>query len=57
MVENAFRIAIDPIFPPPKEAGRVRPASEELFENNKFSLIFSSREESDLGRVLKNQRL
>lgn len=53
MVENAFKIAVDPIFPPPKEIGKAKPISEDLFEGNKFSLVFSSREEADLSSVLR----
>ncbi len=48
MLENAMRIAVDPIFPPPKEPAYSKVGKEEFFEANRFTLIFSSREESDL---------
>jgi hypothetical protein len=43
MLENAFRIAIDPLCPPPKDFPKHKGLLEELFEGNKFSLVFSGR--------------
>jgi tubulin monoglycylase TTLL3/8 len=31
MVENALKIAVDPIFPPPKDLPKLRNSPEELF--------------------------
>lgn len=44
MLENAFRLAVDPIFPPPKDYPRHKGLAEDLFETNKFTLVFSSKE-------------
>ena len=52
MLENAFRLAVDPLFPPPKDYPKHKGLSEDLFETNKFTLVFSSREEVELSRVL-----
>jgi hypothetical protein len=42
MIENAFKIAVDPLFPPPREYPRSRAVPTELFEGNRFTLIFNS---------------
>jgi tubulin monoglycylase TTLL3/8 len=42
MIENAFKIAVDPLFPPPKEYPKSKIMPTDLFENNKFTLIFNS---------------
>jgi hypothetical protein len=31
MVENALKIALDPIFPPPKDMAKLRSSPDELF--------------------------
>jgi tubulin polyglutamylase TTLL1/tubulin monoglycylase TTLL3/8 len=45
MIENAFRIAVDPFFPPPAECPKSKPIPSELFESNKFTLIYNSSDE------------
>ena len=45
MVENAFRVAVDPLFPPPDQ-GKHKNSADNYFESNKFGLIFSSQDES-----------
>lgn len=50
MLENAFKIAVDPIFPPPDieeivGCNKKLVLTENLFENNKFELIFDEAEE------------
>ncbi len=58
MIENAFKIAVDPLFPPPKEWPKKKPVPNDLFENNKFSIIFDSAEEGrSLRQVLKPTNL
>ena len=47
MIENAFKIAVDPLFPPPREYPRSKSVPTELFESNKFTLIFNSLEERE----------
>lgn len=42
MIENALKIAVDPIFPPPKEYPKTKTLATDVFESNKFTLIFSS---------------
>ena len=42
MIENAFKIALDPMFPPPLNIPRSKTLPSELFESNKFTLIFNS---------------
>ena len=44
MLENSFRVAVDPVFPPPKDLPKHKGLPEDFFETNKLSLIFSSRE-------------
>lgn len=48
MIENALKIAVDPIFPPPKEFPKTKSIPTDVFESNKFTLIFNSREEQDI---------
>ena len=47
MIENAFKIAVDPLFPPPREYPRSKSVPTELFESNKFTLVFNSLEERE----------
>ena len=42
MIENAFKVAIDPLFPPPLSIPKTKNLQGDLFESNKFSLVFSS---------------
>ncbi len=42
MIENAMKIAIDPMFPPPLNIPKSKNLPTDLFEANKFTLIFNS---------------
>lgn len=42
MIENAFKIAVDPLFPPPRDYPKSKTMATDLFEANKFTLIFNS---------------
>ena len=46
MLDNAFRIAIDPLFPPPLQWPKSKKhlIAEHAFDHNKFNLIFDVRE-------------
>ena len=48
MIENALKIAVDPIFPPPKEYPKTKTLATDLFETNKFTLIFSSSDHEEM---------
>jgi hypothetical protein len=48
MVENAMKIAVDPLFPPPKDIPKTKNLPLDVFESNKFTLIFNSSEDQDL---------
>lgn len=43
MVENALRLAVDPIFPPPEHFSQRKQVVNELCPENKFELIFDER--------------
>jgi hypothetical protein len=43
MVENAIRLAVDPIFPPPVSFSQRKNVVHELCPENKFELIFDER--------------
>jgi len=43
MVENAIRLAVDPIFPPPVGFSQRKNVVHELCPENKFELIFDER--------------
>ena len=43
MLENAFKIALDPIFPPQLEHKKFKNWVEDMNLNNKFALIFSAK--------------
>lgn len=46
MLENAFRIAVDPVFPPPSFTNPKKlPANENYLETNKFEIIFDEIED------------
>ena len=49
LIEQVFRIAIDPIYPPPIVWPKSRRYTipEFLFENNKFELIFDNQHDKD----------
>ena len=47
LIENVLKIAIDPLFPPPKEYPKTKTVPSEIFETNKFTLIFNSSEEKE----------
>jgi len=42
MIENAFKIALDPMFPPPLNIPKSKSLGCDLFESNKFTVIFNS---------------
>lgn len=55
MLENAFRIAIDPIFPPPAWPHSKRHTIPDNFlDNNKFELIFDEEESGPYLRTILN---
>lgn len=41
-MQNAFKIAIDPLFPPPAIIPKTKTLASDLFDSNKFTLIFNS---------------
>ena len=43
MVENALRLAVDPIFPPPENFSQRKTVVNELCPENKFELIFDEQ--------------
>jgi hypothetical protein len=48
LVENVFKIAIDPIFPPPNyPKNKKHMIPENVFENNKFELFFDEMVEGE----------
>ena len=47
LIENVLRVAVDPVFPPSKNEGqRARFKASNMFEGNKFELIFDSLQDS-----------
>lgn len=59
MLENAFRIAVDPVFPPPGQAYLLNlPRTfvpENILEVNRFELVFDEIEEGkELKSILTN---
>ena len=49
LIENVLRVAVDPVFPPPKnESQRARFKATNTFEGNKFELIFDSLQDGQL---------
>ncbi|KAL4438061.1 hypothetical protein ABPG74_016840 [Tetrahymena malaccensis] len=48
MIENTFRIAIDPLFPPPSFSNHKNFNFDNILENNKYELIFDEVEDSKL---------
>ena len=51
MVENAFRVALDPLFPPPPCTNPKKHLVPENLETNRFELVFDEIED---GPSLKN---
>ena len=52
LVENVFRVAVDPIFPPPNyPKNKKHMIPDNVFENNKFELFFDELQE---GEALRN---
>lgn len=45
MIDNAFRIALDPLFPPPTITNTKKLTHESYFDNNKFELIFDDNDD------------
>jgi hypothetical protein len=45
LIDNVFRIALDPIFPPPLFNGQRKMPHENLLQINKFELIFDEQME------------
>ena len=43
MLENAIRLAVDPVFPPPENFSQRKNVVHELCPENKFQLIFDER--------------
>ena len=43
MVENVFRIAIDPLFPPPENFTWKKSMIVDVCQENKFELVFDER--------------
>lgn len=59
LVENAFRIAFDPLFPPPPAEewpyNKKHQAPDGIFENNRFELFFDEKTDGPkLKEVLAN---
>lgn len=49
MVENVFRVAVDPIFPPPSfPKSKKHLVPENIYESNKFELIFDENDAAAL---------
>ena len=46
MIDNAFRIAVDPIFPPPRSRSRKSSWLDQYDLTNKFELVFAESEEN-----------
>jgi len=58
MVENALKIAVDPLFPPPKDVPKTKTLPVDLFETNKFTLILNSSEDQEiLAKLAKDTNL
>jgi hypothetical protein len=56
MVENSFRIGIDPLFPPPENFAWKKAMMGELCIENKFELIFDERVDGpSLSEALKEK--
>lgn len=49
LVENVFRVAVDPIFPPPSfPKSKKHLVPENIYESNKFELIFDENTAASL---------
>jgi len=57
MLDNAFRLAVDPLFPPPDFNMARKNTLHEILPLNKFELIFDERREGEaLRKLFKNQK-
>jgi len=57
MIENAFRIVIDPLFPPNDNFLKKMNIPKNILENNKFELVFDEVEESHiLNKTLRTRK-
>jgi hypothetical protein len=52
MMDNAFRIAVDPIFPPPEPSILKKNLFTEILPENKFELIFDEVTDSKVLKTL-----
>ena len=43
MIENALRLVVDPLFPPPEHFSQRKHVINELCPENKFELVFDER--------------
>ena len=59
MIENAIKIAVDPIFQPPHEFHEKRPRfSSNAVEDNRFELLFDCTvEDEELRRVFEGEEI
>lgn len=56
MVENVFRIAIDPLFPPPENFTWKKSMIVDVCQENKFELVFDERVDGpQLSEILKEK--
>ena len=56
MLDSAFRLSVDPLFPPPDFNMARKNTLHEIMPINKFELVFDERLEGDkLREILKNQ--
>jgi hypothetical protein len=61
LIDNVFRVAVDPLFPPPnsvlnhvKKNPKNRLIPDNLWENNKFELIFDEDRDTGSLQALQN---
>jgi len=58
MVEHAFRIALDPLFPPPNWPTSKKHFLPDNIENNKFEIVFDEIEDGPaLRNMIQNDNL
>ena len=56
MVENALRLSVDPLFPPPEHFSQRKTVVNELCPENKFELIFDEKiDGSELAEVFREK--
>ena len=57
MIENTFRIAVDPLYPPPVYSGIKNNFNiENIIELNKYELFFDEIEEAKNIQILENDK-